>query len=90
MPPKINIPLDRLEFHRHGLALLPRADDKTGGVAFLIGGEGNTDAQRFCSCEIARIKTCPHLLELSAVAKALARDTGPARLNDGFRNSSCF
>jgi len=90
MPPKTNIPMDRLEFHRHGLALVPKPGDKTGGVAVLISSKDQPDAQRFCSCNAARGKTCSHLLEISRIAKALAGDAGRSRLDDGFRNSHWF
>jgi superfamily II DNA or RNA helicase len=85
-----NIPIDRLEFHRHGLALVPGPGDEAGGVAVLISGKDRPDADRFCSCSAARKKTCPHLLEISRIARVLSGDAGKPQLDDDFRNGHWF
>jgi superfamily II DNA or RNA helicase len=90
MPLETNIPMSRLEFHRHGLALLPESGDKRGGVAILISGRDRPDVDRFCSCSAARGKTCPHLLEISRIAKSLSGKTGASRLDDHFRAGLWF
>ncbi len=90
MPPEINIPRDRLEFHRNALALFPEPEDRTNGIAVLIGGKGKPDAERFCSCKGARGKTCSHILNLSRIAKGLADENGRLRLNEDFRSGHWF
>jgi hypothetical protein len=90
MPPETNIPMDRLEFHRHGLSLVPKSGDKRGGIAILISGKDRPDGDRFCSCPGARGKTCPHLLEISRIAKALSGKTDRPRLDDQFRGGHWF
>ena len=90
MPPEIEIPMDRIEFHRHGLALLPRSNDSSPGVALLIGNEGLIDSKRFCSCKTARAKTCPHLLEIVRIGMALADENRRLKINETFRSGFWF
>ena len=43
--PDIKSLINRFEFHRHGMAILPSSDDKRPGVAFFIK-ENNSDNGR--------------------------------------------
>jgi superfamily II DNA or RNA helicase len=90
MSPEHKIPKDRIEFHRHALALAPGADDSSGGVAVLVAEGGQPDAQRFCSCKVPHGKTCPHLIEISRIVAALSREQGGVGLNETFRNGHWF
>lgn len=60
----------RVEFHRHALALLPPHDDNKPGVAFQVGDSRSTGSTRHCTCAMAKRKTCPHMLEITRVEKA--------------------
>ena len=57
--------LDRIEFHRHALALMPDPADRRPGIAYFVKGSRSEPGQRFCSCSISRTRTCPHLLGLT-------------------------
>lgn len=61
---------ERVEFHRHALALLPPHGDKKPGVVFQVGDSRSTGSTRHCTCAMARRKTCPHMLEITQVEKA--------------------
>jgi len=56
------IDLNQVEFHRHGLALVPILSDKRPGVAYLLKETANQPDVRICSCSIAKRQTCPHIL----------------------------
>ena len=90
MPLEIDIPMDRIEFHRHGLALLPKSNDTSPGVAVLIGDERLENFKRFCSCETARAKTCSHLLEIGRIGKALAGKNRHLEIDETFRSGLWF
>ncbi|MEJ2475603.1 MAG: hypothetical protein P8Y74_17210, partial [Desulfobacterales bacterium] len=69
--------LNRLEFHRHAVGLLPTPTDRTPGLAILVSDEHGEEASRHCSCNIARRRTCAHLLELAGMARQFAgKNTG--------------
>lgn len=61
--------LDRVEFHRQGLALLPRPGDRSPGVAYWVKGDKHGPDWRFCSCSLSGTRVCSHILELSAFYK---------------------
>jgi len=63
--------LTRLEFHRNALALLPEKADKRPGLAMLILDDKDGQYTRHCSCNLSKKATCPHILELMKVYKAL-------------------
>jgi superfamily II DNA or RNA helicase len=60
--------LNRLEFHRHGAALMPAAGDRFPAIAYLIKPPGNKVGQRFCDCTDSGRKTCGHLKQLSRIS----------------------
>jgi SNF2 family DNA or RNA helicase len=61
---------NRLEFHRHALALMPDPADRRPGIAFQIDGGPPKVAQQSCSCRTSGAATCSHQKELSRVLAA--------------------
>lgn len=58
--------LDRFEFHRDAVALMPEPGDPKPGVAIMTTGEKFKVFERSCTCSVSRSKTCPHILKLTA------------------------
>ena len=81
------VDLNQVEFHRHGLALVPDPSDKRPGVAYLLRETVNQPDLRICSCSIAKRKTCPHILRLVELYKALLKKYGGKPPQDAFRSS---
>ena len=79
--------LSRVEFHRHGLALLPDLTDKRPGVAFFVKADQFGQNQRFCSCAIFQTRTCNHILDLVKAYKTLNGDLHEKGVEDDFRAS---
>ena len=59
--------LSRLEFHRHGVALMPSESDKHPAVAYFVDAANGMAGQRFCSCKLKKKTTCHHLKDLSRI-----------------------
>ena len=78
---------ERVEFHRHAVALMPDASDPRPGIAFLVEGQRNGVTQRFCSCSISQKRTCDHTLELTRVYKKLKKRLKGKNFDDDFRSS---
>jgi len=79
---------DRLEFHRHGLALAPDPKDRKPGTVFMLLGGRNQEEIRACSCRNSRRQTCPHILELTELYKnylAIYKGRGPDEVFRGSR-----
>ena len=70
------IDLNQVEFHRHGLALVPDPSDKRPGVAYFLKGSPRKSDIRLCSCSIAKKQTCPHVLELLRLKASVSRPLG--------------
>ena len=79
--------MNRLEFHRHGLALFPAPEDSRPGIALLVEDKGVGSRQRFCSCSVYKKRTCHHLQNLNKLAGALAKNPGGKSLQEDFRSS---
>lgn len=77
----------RLEFFRHAVGLLPKATDRTPGLAILVHDGHGEEASRSCSCRAARRRTCAHLLELAALAGHLEDNGSGTGLGPAFRGS---
>lgn len=60
--------LNRLEFHRHGAALMPDPGDRHPAIACLIKPPNGKVGQRFCDCMGTGSKTCRHLKQLSRIS----------------------
>ena len=54
--------LNRFEFHRHAVALLPDPADKDPGVAVMVDDEGPALDVLNCNCIKSRNTTCKHIL----------------------------
>lgn len=79
--------LNRVEFHRHALALLPAFGDKRPGVALFVEGGPGGQVQRFCSCSTSKSRTCPHILELAKIYTALKKALKGKTPDEDFRSS---
>lgn len=79
--------LHRLEFHRHGFALVPDPKDPRPGVAFFLKGDRWNPDQMFCSCSTYRKKTCPHILALGDLYRAFHKKLKKRTPDDDFRSS---
>lgn len=77
---------NRMEFHRHGMALLPDPADTDPGVAYQIGDGRTSHSVRHCTCRQFRRKTCPHILALAGLERALAPHTCLNDLFEGFQS----
>ncbi|MEW6325978.1 MAG: hypothetical protein AB1487_00010 [Thermodesulfobacteriota bacterium] len=76
-----------VEFHRHGLALVPDPKDKKPGVAFFLKGSAHEPDLRTCSCSVFKRQTCPHILKLVDLYKAFRRQYGERTPEEAFRSS---
>ena len=63
--------VNRLEFHRQALALLPVTTDRHPGVAILMLDPARNGQVRHCTCDQARRRTCRHQLELTEALRQL-------------------
>ena len=61
--------LERIEFHRNGMALMPELDDAEPGVAFLVRTSEPEVFQQYCTCKTVDTETCPHIQHLKKAAK---------------------
>ena len=65
--PVSNEDLNRLEFHRNAVALMPGSGDKWPGIAIRVEASSGRVGQQHCSCRGSRSKTCSHLKDLSRI-----------------------
>lgn len=79
--------LHQVEFHRYGLALVPDPTDRRPGVAYFLKGTSRGPDLRICSCSIAKKKTCPHILKLVGLYKALQKKYKGKSPYEAFRSS---
>jgi len=79
--------LENLEFHRHGLALMPDATDGFPAVAFTVKAQSNRTGYRFCACRTSSSHTCVHLKKLAQMASALENGDAGAAGPEAFRES---
>ena len=86
--PEIAVNLDRVEFHRHGLALVPDETERRPGVAYLITGDKRLVEQHFCSCSMSTRQTCPHIQKLSRSLATLIRSFGGRSPREAFESSN--
>ncbi|MBN1850035.1 MAG: DEAD/DEAH box helicase [Deltaproteobacteria bacterium] len=78
---------NRLEFHRHALALMPDPDDKNPGVAVFIKEDVKGPGKRFCSCFLSKRKTCPHILQLMEAHRMLEKRLNKTPIYEDFKKS---
>ena len=79
--------LDRLEFHRHALALMPELADKDPGVVFFVEKNGRKPSQKFCTCSASKRKTCRHILTFARLYKISGKKLEGKWRDDDFRSS---
>jgi len=79
--------LNQVEFHRHGLALVPDPADRKPGVTFFLKGNRNEPDLRICSCSTSKRETCSHILKLVKLYRALQKEFGGQSPQDAFRSS---
>jgi superfamily II DNA or RNA helicase len=79
--------LNQVEFHRHGLALVPDPADRKPGVTFFLKGNDKEPDLRMCSCSTSKRETCPHILKLVKLYRALQKEFGGRSPQDAFRSS---
>ena len=79
--------LERVEFHRHAVALMPDASDPRPGIAFLVEGQKSGVLQRFCSCDISKKRSCDHALALSQIYMQWKKRLKGKNFDDDFRSS---
>ncbi|MGB8425569.1 MAG: DEAD/DEAH box helicase [Desulfobacterales bacterium] len=84
------VALQRLEFYRNAVGLLPTAADRKPGMAVIVVDTRGGEASRYCSCKAGGGRTCGHLLELSAIMGVLEGKNGIIRLNESFGESAWF
>ena len=82
--------VDRIEFHRRGMALVPEGSDLGPGVSYFIKGDGRVLDQRYCSCSLSARRTCPHLLRLSGIYQEGLRFFGGLSPGEAFQKSSWY
>ncbi len=78
---------DRIEFHRHAVALMPKAQDADHGVAVMVLAKKTNLSYQGCSCSEFKAKTCHHIKELSHMLQARRKGTRAPTLFDNFKNS---
>jgi superfamily II DNA or RNA helicase len=78
---------DRIEFHRHGLALFPDPEDSRPGIAILVEDKRSDFRQRFCSCSVYEKRTCRHIQNLTKLARILTDKLDGKTLEEDFRSS---
>ena len=78
---------ERIEFHRHGLALFPDQSDRRPGIAILVEGGATGLRQRYCSCSVSATRTCAHIRKLVKVGKAVTKKLGGKTFEEDFRSS---
>ncbi|OEU84862.1 MAG: hypothetical protein BA865_00875 [Desulfobacterales bacterium S5133MH4] len=79
--------LHQVEFHRHGMALVPDPKDNLPGIAFFLKNGPGEPETRFCSCSTSRKRTCPHILRLSGLYKTFLKNLGVHSPQEAFRAS---
>lgn len=79
--------LEQVEFHRTALALLPYPDDPRPGIAYFVKNDPASPETRFCSCQLSKKHTCPHILRLAEIYKLLKKRLEGRGIGEDFRSS---
>ncbi|MDI6755894.1 MAG: hypothetical protein QME78_16065, partial [Thermodesulfobacteriota bacterium] len=77
----------RIEFFRHGFALVPDPADRSPGAAIFLKGDKKERDHRFCSCAVSSRRTCEHILKLIALYKTFQGAYGERTPEEAFRSS---
>jgi superfamily II DNA or RNA helicase len=62
--------LDRLEYHRHAVALMPDPADRYPAIAYQVESQHGLSGQRDCDCRSPGSGTCKHLKQLARIKHA--------------------
>jgi superfamily II DNA or RNA helicase len=79
--------LNRIEFYRHAMAILPEPKDRHPGVVFFVETSEHEPAERFCTCPASRRRTCSHLLRSSDLIRTISKKGGLEAMEKDFRAS---
>lgn len=83
--------LNRLEFHRNAVALIPERSDPDPGMALLVASPNNAKPVLTCNCRKAvQKKSCPHTGQLSGLYKIIPYDPKTHYFDAAFRQSPWF
>ncbi|MBW1848110.1 MAG: DEAD/DEAH box helicase, partial [Deltaproteobacteria bacterium] len=82
--------IERFEFYRNGIALLPESKDQTPGVAVMIVGDKLNLSFRFCSCKQYSTKSCEHIIELPQVYRAYMKKFAISNLEEDFKKNRWY
>jgi len=69
--------LHRLEFFRHGLALMAGLGDRYPAVAYVVAPTPGNAGHRFCTCRSSERRTCDHLKALAKLAHLFEKPFTP-------------
>jgi hypothetical protein len=81
---------NRLEFHRHAVALMPTDDEGDAAVAYELQRRQSRVGSRVCSCKASRSATCRHLKELSRASRLFGGQKGHPNRADIFAASPWY
>ncbi len=84
--PNVTELLNRSEFHRNSVALLPAPFDKKPGVAFFIKSEKESSGKTFCSCMLSTKGVCLHVQELKKIYMRLKGRLKEKTIDEPFRS----
>ncbi|MCP4625423.1 MAG: DEAD/DEAH box helicase [bacterium] len=84
--PALAADLNRLEFHRTAVALMPDPADRRPGIAYQVDGGSKKVAQQFCSCKTSATATCAHQKELSRLLTARQGESADRSFYDNFQS----
>ena len=76
-----------MEFHRNGLALMPDPDDPNPGTAFLQPKSTGGKEFRYCTCPVAKTKTCVHIKTLNKMYREMKKNGMPEPFDTDFKKS---
>ena len=79
--------LNRLEFHRHALALIPDSEDEDPGVAVMVEDEGPALGFLNCNCVKFKKMTCAHIKKLEMIYQLKKSRLEHTTLEQDFRES---
>ncbi len=79
--------LNRFEFHRQAMALMPDPDDQDPGVAVMVDDEGPALDFLNCNCAKSRKTTCSHIKKLAAAHQFYQSMLDDKTLEQDFRES---
>ena len=87
-PADLTPDLSRLEFFRHGVALVPDPEDRAPGVAIFLRGEKNRPDEIRCTCSVGKKRaTCSHIKKTISLYKKMRKYLGEQPPEQAFRSS---